>query len=131
MAAPNIWIDLDPGPWTEPEWKDYYTCGGAVSGRVRILADEPVNCRGVRLTVGWHTEGRGDRDEGKVHEETVHEGELPTGDHTFPFSARLPQEGPISYAGHYINIVWRATAHIDLAWRRDPTAEKVFYVALP
>ena len=128
--APSIQIELDPGPSSDPGLADYHVCGGTISGHAVVSTDEPLNCRAVMLSVGWHTEGRGDEDEESVFEEWVHEGELSAGEHRFAFSARIP-DGPMSYAGHYINVIWRVTAQIDLAWKRDPTAERTFFAVLP
>jgi hypothetical protein len=124
---PEIQIDLDPGPWKEAELRDYRLAGDEIGGRIRIKCDEPVSCRGLVAKVGWYTEGKGDRDEEAVFEQTLHTGELRAGEFTFPFSTKLPIS-PISYSGHYLTIVWRIEASLDLAWKRDPIAEKVFYV---
>lgn len=129
-GSPSIQIELDPGPWSEPEFADYRICGEPVRGHVIVISDESLNCRNVSASVEWHTEGRGDQDDGTVWEERVHEGELPPGEHRFPFTAPLPAE-PMSYAGHYIQIVWQVKARIDLAWARDPAAERSFYAVLP
>ena len=129
-GSPSIHVELDPGPWSEPEYADCRVCGETVSGSVVVQAEEPVRCRAVVVSVGWHTEGRGDRDEETLWEQRVHEGELLPGEHRFPFSATLPAE-PMSYAGHYININWQVKATIDVAWARDPHAERQFYAVLP
>ena len=123
----DIQIDLDPGPWAESELKNYRLAGDELGGCVRVKVDEPVSCRGLVAKVGWHTEGKGDRDEENVFEQTLHAGALDTGEFTFPFSTKLPIS-PISYSGHYLTIVWRIEASLDLAWKRDPVARKVFYV---
>jgi len=128
--APSIRIELDPGPWREPEFADYRVCGDTVGGHAIVSTLEALSCRAVTLSVGWHTEGRGDRDEAFVFEQRVHEGELSSGEHRFPFAAKL-SDGPMSYAGHYMNIIWQVKAQIDLAWKRDPMAEKKFYAVLP
>ncbi len=130
MPSPTIDIELDPGPWQDPQWRDYRATGGKVSGRVRVTTLEHLACRGVRLNVGWRTEGRGDQDSQLLLDEHVHFGELPPGEQVFPFQAELPV-GPISFDGKYIKIVWFANARIDLAWKLDPKAEQKFFVTLP
>lgn len=130
MAAPRLDIELDPGPWNDPQWAEFRAAGDSVSGRVLLFVDDLISCRRLLVSVGWHTEGRGDRAEGTCGEETLLEGELHPGEHTFPFSFRLPA-GPISYAGHYVNIVWQVAARLDLAWKRDPKAERRFQLTLP
>ncbi len=131
MAEPDIRIDLDPGPWTEPEFADYRICGEPVSGDIVIRSEEFLNCRGVVVSLGWQTEGRGNKDSETVWEQRVHSGPIERGETRIRFAAPLPAEGPMSYAGRYINIVWRVAARIDLAWKRDPVAEKVIYAVLP
>lgn len=130
MATPRVQIELDAGPWSEPEYADYRVLGEPISGKVLITSDEPLTCRSVTVTVGWHTEGRGDRDEHAVWESQVHEGEIPAGAIEFPFRTELPG-GPMSYAGHYVNVLWEVTARIDLAWKRDPTAQRRMHAVLP
>lgn len=131
MSAPQLKIELDPGPWgDDPQWIDYRLAGDVVSGRAVVRLDEAVNCRGVFVTVGWKTEGKGDADSLNVLHTTVARGNLPPGEHVYPFSTQLP-EGPMSYSGHHIQIIWEATVRLDLAWRRDPVESKRFFVALP
>jgi hypothetical protein len=130
MAAPRVTIILDPGPWSEPEYAAYRVLGEPLSGKVRIAADEPATCRAVTVSLGWHTEGRGDRDEQTVWETRLHEGEIPAGEMEFPFRAELPR-GPMSYAGHYVNVLWEVAARIDLAWKRDPAAQQRIHAVLP
>jgi len=131
MAKLNMKIELDPGPWNEPEFADYRICGEPVSGNVIVNSEEYVNCRGLILSLGWRTEGRGNTDTKTVWEEKLHAGPIEMGQTRFPFSAPLPASGPMSYAGRYINIVWFLKARIDLAWRKDPVAEKIIYAVLP
>ena len=70
------------------------------------------------------------KDQEAFGEETVFEGELQPDQPSFPFSFPLPA-GPVSYAGHYINIVWQVSASLDLAWKRDPHTEQTFFLTLP
>ena len=128
-ATPTLEIELDPGPWPQGDWANYRAAGGNVSGALRVNSPDPLECRAVRISIGWHTEGRGDKDEAVIFEETVHRGPL-HGEHSFRFSTPLPA-GPVSYAGKYITIVWQAAAAIDLAWKRDPHTEQTFFVTLP
>lgn len=130
MSAPTIEIEFDPGPWTDESWKNFRPTGGEIAGRVRVSAQQNVGCRGIHVEVGWRTEGRGDTDSEALLNKTVHSGEFPAGQQEFPFRLQLPA-GPISYDGKYIKIVWYAQARIDLAWKRDPKAEKQFLVTLP
>ena len=125
--SPTLQIDLDPGPWNKDELKDYRLAGEEIGGRIWVCADTPLECRGLVARVGWFTEGRGDRDEESVYEQTLHSGDLEQGEFSFPFNAKLPIS-PISYSGHYLTIKWRVEARLDLSSQQDPEAHKVFYV---
>ena len=129
MGKPVVSIELDPGPWEEPEMADHREAGGTISGRVLLSTDEPVDCRKVVVEVGWRTEGRGDRDGEMCSSVTLHSGEIQPGDEAFPFEFDLPA-GPMSYAGHYINIIWNVQARVDLAWKFDPVAVRQFFLTV-
>ncbi len=128
MAEPQAIFELDPGPWDDPQWANCRPTEGTLSGRVRVELDEPLNPRRVILRVKWYTEGKGDRDEEILWEEVVHQGPLQGGEE-FPFQVQLPQ-GPLSYYGHLIKIVWAVELQLDLAWRRDPKFEHRFQLVL-
>ncbi len=129
MGKPTATIELDPGHWADdPQWADCRPAEGNLSGRVRVDVDEPLNPRRVILRVKWYTEGRGDRDEGIHWEEVVHQGPL-VGGEEFPFEVQLP-EGPLSYSGRLIKIIWAVEVHFDIAWRKDPKFEQRFRLVL-
>lgn len=127
MGKPLLFLDFDPGPWDDDDRLDHRPAGGTISGRVRMTADDMHDCRRLILTVGWHTEGRGDRDSHHITEISLHQGQINPGEEEFPFRCELP-EGPISYAGHLINIVWEVQARLDLAWKIDPKVSRQFYL---
>ncbi len=124
---PEIIVELDPSDWPDPKWRNYHLAGSTVTGKVHVRCDEPLECQAVRCAAGWHSEGRGDRDEGMVMGKTLHDGPLEESS-SFPFSLTVPVNGPISYSGHYISIVWEVKAVIDLAWKKDPATEATFVV---
>ncbi|MGZ0168834.1 MAG: hypothetical protein ACKVHE_04715 [Planctomycetales bacterium] len=130
MAKPHLHIDFDPGPWSQPNLTDHRPVGGTISGRVRVTAVELIDCRKFVVTVGWHTEGRGSEDSETIHEVILHEGMIDASETEFPFSCELP-DGPISYAGHLINLHWEVRVQLDLAWKVDPKAKRQFYLSLP
>jgi hypothetical protein len=133
MAKPTLRIELDPpnsnhgGQPTDFAMAESYLPEETIRGRVIIDVPEPITCRKIIVNVGWRTEGRGDLDYDSIHEQHVESGELNVGTSTYEFSCELP-DGPISYAGHYINIIWEASARIDLAWKIDPKAAREFYL---
>lgn len=130
MASPELTVELDPGPWNDPEWDGFYAVEGRITGRVRVTADEATTCRRLFASLAWHTEGRGDKDEQIVRELTLAESEIRAGESSHEFQFDLPT-GPVSYAGHYINIIWAVRAQLDLAWKFDPKAEARFHLTLP
>ncbi|MEJ2550470.1 MAG: hypothetical protein P8Z42_10845 [Anaerolineales bacterium] len=100
--------------------------GETMQGSVQVTPQRDMNCRHLLVRLIWQTEGRGDRDHGVGGEIDLFQGKLQAGTpryHSFHF--RLPDE-PWSYAGHYINIVWRVEVSIDLAMTVDPRAAKPF-----
>lgn len=133
MAKPTVRIELDPpesnhgGERSDFVMTENYVSEETITGRVIVDVPEPITCRNITLIVGWRTEGRGDLDRDSFYERQLDAGELKVGVSTYDFSCQLP-DGPISYAGHYINIIWEAAARIDLAWKIDPKTAREFYL---
>jgi hypothetical protein len=97
--------------------------GASIEGTVTITPQVDLNCTGIKLRLGWHTEGRGDRDYRNVEEKVVFQGVLPGGQPAvFPFQFTLPDQ-PWSYSGHYINILWELVADIDLPLAINPKSK--------
>lgn len=100
--------------------------GGVIQGSIQITPDSDLKCKHIFVRALWHTEGRGDKDEGIGVEQDLFQGELRADTPTYySYHLKLPQE-PWSYAGRYVNIIWEVEASIDLAWARDPKiAERI------
>jgi hypothetical protein len=93
--------------------------GDTLSGVVEIQPDSIISCRGVVVTVGWHTEGRGDRNQMTFYEDTLPVNELhPDNPIIHHFDVVLPPE-PWSYSGTLIRIVWEIRAKVDIALATD------------
>jgi hypothetical protein len=60
--------------------------GSMIEGRLSITPKSDLRCDSIKIRLGWHTEGRGDRDGRIVTEQEIHKGVLP-GDQesVFPF----------------------------------------------
>ncbi len=116
-------ITLEPGPWPDEQYTDCWPVEGRIAGTVRLDAPQPMRARRVVVELEWHTEGRGDRDRAAVGKVEVHTGDIPEGEHAWPFSFSVPPEGPISYHGHLIQILWVVRATIDIPWARDRKTE--------
>jgi hypothetical protein len=102
--------------------------GSPVEGKVTITPGADLNCSGITLRLGWHTEGRGDRDRGTAGETVLFQGVLPGGESAeFPFRLILPDQ-PWSYSGHYINILWELEADIDLPLAVNPKSRSPILV---
>ena len=130
MVTPDLRIDLDSGPWAQPELADHRPLGGTISGRVRVTASEPIECRALVIMVGWRIEGSGRKHSETILSRTLYEGMIDGSEMEFPFSCQLP-DGPISYAGHLFGIHWEVHVQLGLAWKVDPKAKRKFYLSLP
>jgi hypothetical protein len=107
-----------------------YAPGEVLTGTAYISANKQLDCRNLTAQLGWHTEGRGDRDEAIAAKIDLYRGVLNPGFPTsYEFSFVVPA-APWSYGGHYITIVWAVTIEIDLAWRSNPRVLQSF-VLLP
>ena len=106
MSRAELQIVLEPGPWEGEQYADCWPVGGELNGQVHLQTAEPIDARSVRVELRWHTEGRGNRNEQIVDTVELHQGEL-AGPHSYdwPFQLRVPDDGPISYEGHYIHTV--------------------------
>jgi hypothetical protein len=103
-----------------------YAPGSDLNGTLVIVPDAQITCNRLLVRVGWHTEGRGDRDAQTVAEIELFRGTLQA--HvpaSYDFAFQLPS-APWSYAGHYISIIWTIEANIDLSMAFDPRSSVVF-----
>jgi hypothetical protein len=102
--------------------------GEAVCGRVELRSDTGTEVRQVTLTVGWRTEGSGNRVTGTSQELMLLDAPISVGrgeTRTLPFRFEAPP-GPLSYAGTHLRIVNFITASADVRWARDPSAEQAY-----
>ena len=69
----------------------------------------------ARVTIGWYTEGRGTRNRLTAREIFL-DLDRSTSARGFsrPFSLEVPQEGPITYNGALIRIIWELQVHIEM-----------------
>lgn len=90
-----------------------------VTGVVEIIPDREMSCRGVEIRMGWHTEGKGDRDEMTVDYDNAAVGRIaPDDPFIYPFQFELP-DMPWSYEGQLIRIVWAIHVKIDVDAKLD------------
>lgn len=104
--------------------------GGVLQGNVQVIPQEDIKCNSVRIRLQWHTEGRGDRDEGLAAEiPMAQQGTLQANAPlSQQFNIILPK-APWSYAGHYINIIWELKVTIDIPLAPDINAAQPFVLA--
>jgi hypothetical protein len=127
MARANFQITLDGGEY-DGNWLRFEP-GSSVQGSVQIVPDSDLRANHVWIRLQWHTEGRGDRDQGRVAEIDAFQGVLTAQTPVrYGFNFALPRE-PWSYAGHYINIVWEVVAEIDVPMAPDLRQSQLFILA--
>ena len=104
----------------------YMHPGETLRGVVTIFPDKDLDCKHLYIRLLWHTEGRGTRFLDVVEELDVFQGKMQQGfPNSYEFSFVLPNE-PWSFEGHYVSVVWKIQAQIDLSWSRDPQDERPF-----
>jgi hypothetical protein len=106
-----------------------YQPGSVVSGAVHLMPARDVQCDRAIAKIGWRTEGRGDRDSANIGEVELYRGPLSQNiavSGRFEFA--LPDQ-PLSYVGHYINIIWEIAVVVDVPFARDiKQAEQIVVV---
>lgn len=101
-----------------------FRAGDTVSGKVAVLVNKNCTCRDLEIRLVWKTHGRGNRKVETIAADSVFSGEWQSGQrHTHDFSFTFP-DGPPSYHGDYLNVVWAVEAQADIPWAFDPKAEK-------
>ena len=103
--------------------------GDTVAGEISWRPEEETRVKGLRVELLWRTEGRGDSDDAVVARFDGDIGETVgvTGI-TVPFSLTLPREGPMSYDGQIIRILWTVRARADIPWGIDVKAERNIHI---
>jgi hypothetical protein len=122
MSSCDLSISLDQGDRS-------YGPGDRVSGSVQVEVSDKVSKQELRVTLGWHTHGRGNVAKEEVARSVLHEGSLEAGTRrSYPFEFTLPKEGPWTYHGHNLNVDWQVEARSDVSWARDPVAREEILV---
>lgn len=119
MAKCDLWIELD-----DPE--KMYAGGGTITGVVKVQADANVKCKGLEVSSGWKTHGRGNVDTGTIATENLFSGEWTAGEQT-EYRFELPiADWPPSYHGHYLNVDHYIDARAKIPWGFDPKVSVPF-----
>ena len=86
---------------------------------IQIRPEQEINCREVWVYVGWHTEGKGDRNSAAVYSEPISITKLsPDEPVMHELHYQLPNS-PWSYQGELIRLVWTVHVKIDVAMMPD------------
>ncbi|GAB4312023.1 MAG: hypothetical protein Kow00117_05050 [Phototrophicales bacterium] len=105
--------------------------GDRVAGQVVIVPDKTVNCRNIRVDVGWYTQGKGDRDREIIYQYIIDVQRLDPG---IPISQQFAVDipaMPYTFSGHLINIIWAVQVTVDIAMRGDINGAGLFIVRPP
>ncbi|MCB0997217.1 MAG: hypothetical protein KDB21_19115 [Acidimicrobiales bacterium] len=101
----NIWLTLD-SPVAE--------VGETVSGWAQWEGLEK-DARGVEVSLQYRTEGRGDTDRGTFS--TTRQPAAGSG--SVRFDLAVPAEGPITFDGRLIRVIWEVNVKLDVPWATD------------
>ena len=119
MAKCDLSIELD-----DP--KSVHAGGSKITGVVRVRVDKQVTTKGLEVTSGWATHGRGNVTSGTFETQTLFQGEWQAGDQ-LEYRFELPVgQWPPSYHGNYLNIDHYITARAKIPWAFDPKAKRAF-----
>lgn len=121
MAKCDLSIELDDPQAVHPG-------GGTITGTVRVHADADVTCKGLDVSSGWKTHGRGNVASGTVHSATLFSGEWRNGE-TNEYRFELPiADWPPSYHGNFLNVDHYVDARARIPWAFDPKGSAPFFV---
>ncbi len=77
--------------------------------------DRHKDLKSANLQLRWYTQGRGTRDSTVVYQEELDLDRLASSYISpIPFSIRIPDEGPITYNGSLIRILWEVNVSIKV-----------------
>ncbi len=103
--------------------------GGGISGRAMWVPERQVQVRGLVAQVRWRTEGRGIVNNAVVWQQTTPVGMVVIGSPVeIAFAATLPADGPVSYNGTLLRIIWEVEVHADIPMAADEQAALPFIV---
>ena len=87
--------------------EEMVTAGDRLSGKLSYITQETP--KQVKVELCWYTEGRGTRDR-KVIDTCSLDPEQLTFGVPVPFTVQTPHEGPITYNGSLLRIIWEVKA---------------------
>ncbi|MCC9600584.1 hypothetical protein LOC67_08425 [Stieleria sp. JC731] len=121
MAKCDLSIELD-----EPD--RVYRAGEKVTGSVSVETDDSVKCKGLDVSSGWRTHGRGNVARQSVEKVTLFQGQWQAG-HRETYRFELPvADWPPTYYGNYVNVEHFIDATVKIPWAFDPKASVDYVV---
>ena len=102
---------------------EQFEVGSILKGQVTWTPEKESKPRGLRVAMAWRTEGRGNRKEATCGE-TERTDMAPGSEVTLPFEFHVPLEGPVSYDGKLMKIIWEIIVQVDLPFARDEIEKK-------
>jgi hypothetical protein len=121
LATCRIRIDFD-------ESKRFYTGGEPISGKVIVVPDNDVRCKGLVVRCFWATHGRGNVTQGQTDTAVLFDGDWISGkEYQYPFKLNTAAWPPTHY-GNLINVSHFVEAQAKLPWAMDPKKTAEFTV---
>jgi Arrestin (or S-antigen), C-terminal domain len=108
-----------------------YAPGERIRGHVSVSADTAVRTKGLSVSLGWRTHGRGNKAEGPESKVQLYSGEWAAGEQSSYAFELVAPSGPASYHGTIVNVDHYLTARADLPWALDPKAETEILLVPP
>ena len=87
--------------------------GDRISGHVTYVTTEQTLPKTAKVELVWRTEGRGTKEHEIVRSLTLSPTEFSTGS-AIPFAFQTPYEGPITYNGSLLRIIWEIKTTVTL-----------------
>ncbi|MEM9770530.1 MAG: sporulation protein [Cyanobacteria bacterium P01_D01_bin.73] len=92
-----------------------FFAGGTICGTVACGSSEECKLiRAATLSAEWRTEGRGWKNKAAVSQVTLYFDQIQqSAQQPVTFSLDLPQEGPITYNGKLMRVIWEVRVDLD------------------
>lgn len=94
--------------------------GETLHGVLTWIPEKDGNIKGIAVSFGWRTEGRGDTTSDRVATMALAGGPVHAGQAVrCPFALPVPVLAPPSYDGSILRIIWELAIAIDIPWAID------------
>ena len=96
-----------------------YRSGEKVHGWVRIVVDQAVMCRDLKLKAFWETDGKGNRSRTNYFQATLFRGHWKKGEtYEYQFEFELP-DFPLTYHGRNLSVDHHVSVRAEIPWPVD------------